>query len=135
MATHSSTLLSEKSHGQRSLVDYSPWGHKESDTTERLRAWTMFMREDRTALPLVCVPLLPWPGLTKVPSSDLQGTEDSSVWLTRCLGVQRKKRGETEEARLRGAVFHVILFTCSHVPLPSHRNLAAGGGTCLPSCV
>ena len=21
-------------HGQRSLVDYSPWGHKESDTTE-----------------------------------------------------------------------------------------------------
>ena len=23
-------------HGQRSLVNYSPWGHKESDTTERL---------------------------------------------------------------------------------------------------
>ena len=29
------TLLG-KSHGQRSLVDYSPRGHKESDTTERL---------------------------------------------------------------------------------------------------
>ena len=26
-------LLGE-SHGQRSLVGYSPWGHKESDTTE-----------------------------------------------------------------------------------------------------
>ena len=25
-----------KSHGQRSLVSYSPWGRKESDTTERL---------------------------------------------------------------------------------------------------
>ena len=25
-----------KSHGQRSLVGYSPWGRKESDTTERL---------------------------------------------------------------------------------------------------
>ena len=25
-----------KSHGQRSLVDYSPWGLKESDTTEQL---------------------------------------------------------------------------------------------------
>ena len=25
-----------KSHGQKSLVGYSPWGHKESDTTERL---------------------------------------------------------------------------------------------------
>ena len=23
-------------HGQRSLASYSPWGHKESDTTERL---------------------------------------------------------------------------------------------------
>ena len=26
--------LPGKSHGQRSLVDCSPWGHKESDTTE-----------------------------------------------------------------------------------------------------
>ena len=25
-----------ESHGRRSLVGYSPWGHKESDTTERL---------------------------------------------------------------------------------------------------
>ena len=33
MATHSSILPGE-SHGQRSLVGYSPWGHKESDTTE-----------------------------------------------------------------------------------------------------
>ena len=24
------------SHGQRSLVGYSPWSHKESDTTEKL---------------------------------------------------------------------------------------------------
>ena len=24
----------ENSHGQRSLVGYNPWGHKESDTTE-----------------------------------------------------------------------------------------------------
>ena len=29
-------LLPGKSHGRRSLVDYSPWGCKESDTTERL---------------------------------------------------------------------------------------------------
>ena len=27
-------FLSGKSHGQRSLVGYSPWGYKESDTTE-----------------------------------------------------------------------------------------------------
>ena len=35
MATHSS-ILSGEFHGQRSLVGYSRWGRKESDTTERL---------------------------------------------------------------------------------------------------
>ena len=29
--------LPGKFHGWRSLVGYSPWGHKESDTTEQLR--------------------------------------------------------------------------------------------------
>ena len=29
-------LLPGKSHGQRSLVSYSPWGHKQSDMTEQL---------------------------------------------------------------------------------------------------
>ena len=29
-------FLSGESHGQRSLVGYSPWGCKELDTTERL---------------------------------------------------------------------------------------------------
>jgi len=33
MAPHSSTLAG-KSHGQRSLVGYSPWGHEELDMTE-----------------------------------------------------------------------------------------------------
>ena len=33
MATHS-VLLPGKSHGQRSLIGDSPWGCKESDTTE-----------------------------------------------------------------------------------------------------
>ena len=35
MATHSIFLPGEV-HGQRSLVGYSPWGHKELDTTEQL---------------------------------------------------------------------------------------------------
>ena len=33
IATHSS-ILAWRIRRQRSLVDYSPWGHKESDTTE-----------------------------------------------------------------------------------------------------
>ena len=35
MATHSSILAGE-SHGQRSLVGYSTWGRKDSDTAEGL---------------------------------------------------------------------------------------------------
>ena len=35
MATHSS-ILAWKIHGQRSLIGYSPWVSKESDTTEQL---------------------------------------------------------------------------------------------------
>ena len=34
MATHSS-ILAWESHGQRSLTDYRPWGHKESGTSEQ----------------------------------------------------------------------------------------------------
>ena len=37
-------LLPGKSHGQRSLVDYSPRGRKESDTTERLHYTTMIAK-------------------------------------------------------------------------------------------
>ena len=33
MATHS-VFLPGESHGRRGLVSYSPWSHKESDTTE-----------------------------------------------------------------------------------------------------
>ena len=36
MVTHSSSLAWKKSHGQRSLVGYSPCGRKESDTIEPL---------------------------------------------------------------------------------------------------
>ena len=32
MTTHSA-LFPGEFHGQKSLVDYSPWGHKESDMT------------------------------------------------------------------------------------------------------
>ena len=35
MGTHSS-ILAWRIHGQKCLVGYSPWGHKELDTTEQL---------------------------------------------------------------------------------------------------
>ena len=39
MAIHSSTVPG-KFHGRRSLIGYSPCGHIESDTTERLHLFT-----------------------------------------------------------------------------------------------
>ena len=46
MATHSPIFLPGKSHGERNLVGYSPWGRKMSDTTERLHftLWTKYSR-------------------------------------------------------------------------------------------
>ena len=38
-------FLPGEPHGQRSLADYSPWGHKESDTTERLSLSLHFSEE------------------------------------------------------------------------------------------
>ena len=43
IATHSS-ILAGKSHGQRSLLGYSPWGHKESDTCLHAHTgWHLFI--------------------------------------------------------------------------------------------
>ena len=39
--------LPGKSHGQRSVVGYSPWGRKESDTTERLHFTSYDKTEER----------------------------------------------------------------------------------------
>ena len=43
-------FLLGKSHGQRSLVGYSPWGHKVSDTTE----WQTAQTRKKTPILKVC---------------------------------------------------------------------------------
>ena len=40
---HTSVFLPGEFHGQRSLVSYSPWGHKQSDTTKQLHTHTKLM--------------------------------------------------------------------------------------------
>ena len=40
-----SVILPEKSHGERSLEGYSPWGHQKSDMTERLGIHTVPMSQ------------------------------------------------------------------------------------------
>ena len=44
MATYSSILACENPHGQRSLVGYSPRGHKESDPTEQISTHWRFSK-------------------------------------------------------------------------------------------
>ena len=67
-------FLPGKSHGQKSLTGYNPWGHKESDTTERLE------HTDTHTL---------WPRLQ--PLSIKQG--EWSVWLESSLTL-----GETQSS-------------------------------------
>ena len=43
MTSHSSILVWE-AHEQRSLGGYSPWGYKESDTTEHAHTTNLFSR-------------------------------------------------------------------------------------------
>ena len=43
-------FLHGKAHGQRSLVGYSPWGRKKSDTAERLTLKLLFFTSLRLAL-------------------------------------------------------------------------------------
>ena len=44
-------LLPGKSHGRRSLVGYSPWGHEESDTTEQLHVLYFFVPDNCQSFP------------------------------------------------------------------------------------
>ena len=51
-------FLPEKSHGQRSLVDYSPLGQKELDTTEQLSnkkmpSWYSYQLSDHSKCPVM----------------------------------------------------------------------------------
>ena len=67
-------LLPGKSHGQRSLVGCSPWGLKESDTTERLHFhFSLSCVEEGNGNPLQC--------------SCLENPRDGGAWWAAVCGV------------------------------------------------
>ena len=47
---HNTMFLPGESHGQRSLVGYSPWGHKELDMTERLIHTHVVIKKDEITI-------------------------------------------------------------------------------------
>ena len=77
-------LLPGKSHGQRSLVGCSPWGRKESDTTERLHFhFSLSCTGEGNGNPLQC--------------SCLENPRDGGAWWVAVCGVTQ---GRTRLNRL-----------------------------------
>jgi len=68
--------LPGKSHGWRSLVGYSPWGHEESDTTEQLHFhFSLSCIGEGNGNPLQC--------------SCLENPRDGGAWWAAIYGVRR----------------------------------------------
>ena len=71
-------LLPGKSHGQRSLVGCSPWGHQESDTTERLHFhFSVLCSGEGNGNPLQC--------------SCLENPRDRGAWRAAIYGVAQSR--------------------------------------------
>ena len=71
-------LLPGKSHGQRSLVGCSPWGHQESDTTKRLHFhFSLSCIGEGNGNPLQC--------------SCLENPRDGGVWWAAVYGVAQSR--------------------------------------------
>ena len=76
-------LLPGKSHGRRSLVGFSPWGHKESDTTERLHFhFSLSCIGEGNGNPLQC--------------SCLENPWDSRAWWAAVYGVAQSRTRLTQ---------------------------------------
>ena len=71
-------FLPGKSHGQRSLVGFSPWGRKESDTTERLPFhFSLSCIGEGNGNPLQC--------------SCLEDPRDGGAWWAAVYGVAQSR--------------------------------------------
>ena len=71
-------LLPGKSHGQRSLVGCSPWGHEESDMTEQLQFhFSLSCIGEENGSPLQC--------------SYLENPRDRGAWWASIYGVAQSR--------------------------------------------
>ena len=84
-------------HGQRSLAGYSPWGHKELDTTEQLSLLTIYWRREWQPTPVflpgkshIYIYIYTRGGNGNLPqSSCLENPTDRGVWRATVHGVPR----------------------------------------------
>ena len=75
-------FLPGKSHGQRSLAGYNPWGQKESDTTEQLNTHTFYkIHHTHKKTTLLCLTKEPIKSHFQVNKSISNNHEDDQEWL------------------------------------------------------
>ena len=103
-------LLPGKSHGRRSLVGCSPWGHSESDTTERLHFhFLLSCIGEGNGNPLQC--------------SCVENPRDRGAWWAAVSGVAqsqtRLKRLSSSSSRYMSGASQVVLVV---------KNLPANAG-------
>ena len=84
-------LLPGESHGQKSLVGYSPRGHKESDTTEPLSMHSPYVQLNWFAIHL---------GLTQYCTLTLVQYKINTFFLKQCFEVEKHFIGRSEEAEV-----------------------------------
>ena len=89
-------LLPWKSHGRRTLVGFSPWGRKESDTTEQLHFHFSFLcTGEGNGNPLQC--------------SCLENPRDGGAWWAAVYGVAQCRTWlkwlSSSSSRLRNVIF------------------------------
>ena len=115
-------LLPGKSHGWRSLVGCSPWGHKESTMTERLLFhFSLSCIGEGNGNPLQC--------------SCLEDPRDGGAWWAAAYGVAqsrtRLKRLSSSSIQLyisikiqnwRGEFYCMILCTCIYIYIHTHTH-------------
>ena len=97
-------LLPGKSHGQRSLVRCNPWGHEESDTTERLHFhFSLSCTGEGNGNPLPC--------------SCLENPRDGGAWWAAVCGVAQSR---TRLKRLSSSNSSTLLVHKLHLCCSSH---------------
>ena len=108
-------LLPGKSHGQRSVVGCSPWGRKESDTTERLHFhFSLSCIGEGNGNPLQC--------------SCLENPRDGGAWWAAVYGVAQSQtrlmwHSSWESSKLYISVVH---FLCWKVYIITYHCCVSG---------
>ena len=88
-------FLAGKSHGQRSLAGYNPWGHKGSDMTERLHFPFPFLVQERSwqvsgaaSIPPTC------------PAPGSGCNSDSHLSANSSLGKKERRKRKVEQSSI-----------------------------------